>query len=338
MGTSNIAATTRVVAGDELMLWSVPEKSEHLDTVACARPCDRARCASSMYAGTVGDVARSPLWLYANLALVACAATSSVAVDNHAPRRSSLLEDRTSLLEDRAGLLEGRVVDPETLEVVKFFPLVITPQGQATGMATSDALGHYRVKVPAGNVVVALYPGDPDAVSANVHVGQVTRLDVAVSGGPAALLDIGRLPTCPGSPLYARIEGHPAPQSEVDALAHAFLAAFASESMDGSFVAIELPGNRWLTTAALPTSRPAQFRLATTAAIHALADLRLGDVFYTRFDAIDSDGRCALVSVIRDQMRPSNYRGLITPHGFTALFELRGSDWILLTRVASWES
>ena len=25
-GTSNVAATTRVVAGDELMLWSVPEK------------------------------------------------------------------------------------------------------------------------------------------------------------------------------------------------------------------------------------------------------------------------------------------------------------------------
>jgi hypothetical protein len=171
-----------------------------------------------------------------------------------------------------------------------------------------------------------------------VHAGQVTRLDVAVSRDAILILSYHRLPTCPGSPLYARIEGHPAPQSEVDALARAFLAASASQYADGSLVAIELPGDRSLTTAALPTSGPAQFRLVTTAALQAWADLPNSHVFYSRFDMIDSDGRCALVSVISDQMRPSNYSGWITPAGSTVLFERRGSAWILLTEVSSWES
>jgi hypothetical protein len=102
-----------------------------------------------MYASTVGDVARSLLWLYANLSFAACAATPSVALDNHVPRLT--------------GVLEGRVVDPETLEVVTFFPLAITPRGQAAGTATTDELGRYRVQVPAGAVVVGF---DPDAVTA----------------------------------------------------------------------------------------------------------------------------------------------------------------------------
>jgi hypothetical protein len=266
-------------------------------------------------------VARSPWWLYANLALAACAGTPTVALDNHAPRFT--------------GVLEGRVVDPETLEVVTFFPLAITPQGRAAGSATTDELGRYRVQVPAGAVVIGL---DPYAVTANVDAGQVTRLDVAVSRDARFMLGIDRFPTCPGSPLYARIEGRPAPQSEVDALARAFLAAFAGQYKDGSLVAIELPGDRSLTTAALPTSGPGKFRLVATAALHAGADLALSKVFYTRFDVIDSDGMCALVSVIHDQMMPSNYSGMITPSGFTALFERRGAAWILLTEVTSWES
>jgi hypothetical protein len=285
-----------------------------------ASRCDGVRRPWQRVCRIVGDVTRAPLWLFATLGF-ACAATGSVVVDNHDVRAT--------------GFLEGRVVYSETREVIKFFPLAITPRGQDAGTATTDELGHYRVEVPAGAVVVGL---DPGAVTTSVHAGQVTRLEVVANPYDITIFALDRLPTCPGAALYERIEGHPAPQSEIDALARAFLVSYASTYAEGGLVAIEVPGDRSLSAAALPRFGSPQLRLMTTAALHAAADLPHSAVFYHRFDVIDSDGRCALVTVIHDRMMPSNYSGIIFPSGTTALFERRGSAWVFLANVASWES